>query len=390
MQTYDVVIAGGAIMGSASAWFLTQDPGFDGTVLVVEMDHSYQRCATALSVSAIRQQFSTAVNVQISRFGFEFLKGVQQRMEPDGGIGLVEQGYLMLAGPGREERLRDNVALQRREGADIALYGPGEMEQRWPWLNTEDVALGSFGLSGEGWFDPSRLLQYFRCGAVERGVTYIRGEVTGLEVRGKRVSRVRLADGQGFDCGHFVNATGSAAAGVARMAGIELEVEPRKRCVFVVDCPESARITDCPHLIDTSGLYLKPSGQYFLAGKAPPPGADARSHDFEVDYAMFEEQVWPLLAGRVPAFEAARVVSAWAGHYAYHLLDQNAVIGPHPEISNFLFINGFSGHGMQQAPAAGRAISEFVRHGRCVSLDLSELGYERVAAGRPFPELNVI
>ncbi len=388
MQHFDVVIAGGAIMGSSSAWFLSRDQDFDGSVLVVEKDPAYRRCSTTLSVSAIRQQFSSAVNIRISQFGFEFLRSVEK--ESPGGIGLVEQGYLMLAGPGGADRLRSNVALQRGEGSDIALYEAADLVERWPWLSVDGVALGGFGLSGEGWFDPSDLLQFFRRGAMEGGVTYAKGEVTGLDACAAQVRGVRLDDGRRFGCGHFVNAAGTAAADVAGMAGIALQVEPRKRCVFVIDCPEPGLITDCPHLIDRSGLYLKPSGRYFLAGKSPAPGSDGPCSDFDVDYSLFDEQVWPLLAHRVPAFEAARVVSAWAGHYAYHLLDQNAVMGPHPEICNFLFANGFSGHGMQQAPAVGRAIAEFVTQGRSVSLDLSELGYERVLAGRPFPELNVI
>ena len=112
--------------------------------------------------------------------------------------------------------------------------------------------------------------------------------------------------------------------------------------------------------------------------------------DWEVDHAWFEERIWPGLAARVPLFEAIKVVSAWTGHYDYNALDQNAVIGRHPEVSNFLFANGFSGHGWQQGPGAGNAIAELVVHGGFRAIDLTRLGYERIAANQPLFEKNVI
>lgn len=389
MESFDVVIAGGAIMGASSAWFLSREPRFGGRVLVVEKDPAYARCSTTLSVSSIRQQFSTTVNIRISQYGFGFLRQVEEETGEQGGIALVERGYLLLADRDGAEVMRRNVELQRREGADIALYGPADLRARYPWMAPDGVALASHGLSGEGWFDPHSLLWYFRWGAIERGATFTRGEVSGLETANGRVSAVRLADGRRYGCGHFVNAAGTGAATVARMAGIEVPIEPRKRCVFVIDCRESAQVTECPHLIDHSGVWVKPRGRYFVTGTSPPADRDPACTDFEVDHGLFEEFVWPVLARRIPVFEAIKVVSSWAGHYAYNLLDQNAVVGPHPEIRNFLFANGFSGHGMQQAPAVGRAISELVAFGAYRSLDLSDLGFERIPAGRALLERNV-
>jgi len=165
-------------------------------------------------------------------------------------------------------------------------------------------------------------------------------------------------------------------------------VEPRKRCVFVVAC--RAKLPRMPLVVDATGVWIRPEGEVYICGVAPPEGEDARATDFEVDHALFDEVVWPMLAHRIPAMEALKLQRAWAGHYDYNTLDQNAVIGRHPELSNFLLANGFSGHGLQQSPAAGRAIAELIVHGRFVSLDLSVFGYERIAAKRPVRELNVI
>jgi len=129
----------------------------------------------------------------------------------------------------------------------------------------------------------------------------------------------------------------------------------------------------------------------FLCGKSPEENEEPPVGDLDaIDHIFFEQQVWPQLAARVPVFESVKVTNAWAGYYDTNTLDQNAVIGPHPEMSNFLFCNGFSGHGLQQAPAAGRAIAELVVHGAYRTIDCSAFGYERIAEGKPFRELNVI
>jgi len=388
-RNYDVIIAGGAIIGSSIAWFLSRQSLFNGRVLVIEQDPGYRKCSTSLSISSIRQQFSSEVNIRISRFGFEFLRSIEKQSEQEGGIGLVEQGYLLLAGEEGAELLRRNVQLQRCEGADIGLFEPSELAKLYPWLNVDGVTMASLGLSGEGWFDAYSLMQYFKRGARENGVTYIQGEVTGLDVNAGRVAGVLLADGSQYGCGHFVNAAGTGAAGIAKMAGIDVRIEPRKRCVFVIDCREGGSVSNCPHLIDYTGVWVKPKGQYFITGTTPPEGRDPPCSDFDVDHYLFDEYVWPVLAWRIPVFEAIKVVTAWAGHYAYNVLDQNAIIGPHPSLRNFFFANGFSGHGVQQAPAVGRAISEYIVYGKYVSLDLSDLSFDRILEGRAVLEKNV-
>ena len=173
------------------------------------------------------------------------------------------------------------------------------------------------------------------------------------------------------------------------MAGIELPVEGRRRSVFVFDV-QSDPPPDCPLVIDTSGAWFRPEGGSFIGGIAPPQAEDLADLPLEVDRDQFDRQLWPALAARVPAFDAIRVTNSWAGYYEVNTFDHNAIIGPHPVITNLLFANGFSGHGIQQAPAVGRAIAELIVHGRYLTLDLSIFGFERIAAGRPVVERNVI
>ena len=388
-ERFDVVIVGGAAIGSAVAYFLLHDLGFAGTVAVIERDPTYARAATTLSAASIRQQFSTPENIRMSRFGIAFFDGLKLRFGREASVDFRAGGYLLLTDAAGRAVLATNHAIQQAEHADVVLMDAAELKDRFPWLETSDVAAGAFGRNGEGWFDAHSLLQLLRRGARERGAVYLHGEVTGIERRRNHVDAATLADGRRVACGTLVNAAGPQAGDVAALARLRLPVEPRKRCVFVVACRTD--ISGMPLLVDTSGVWARPEGNGFICGVSPPADADPRADgDFEVNYGLFEEIVWPALAHRVPAMEALKLVRGWAGHYDFNTLDQNAVIGPHPQAPNFIFANGFSGHGLQQAPAAGRAVAELIVHGRFVSLDLTRFGYERIAAGRPLREANVI
>jgi len=388
-EQFDVVIVGGAIMGAAVAYFLTHDPGFRGSVAVIERDPTYARSATTLSAASIRQQFSTPENIRMSRFGVTFLREIRERFGADADVAFHEGGYLLLAGASGAAVLNANQTVQRSEGADIALMDPELLKRTFPWLSVEGLAAGALGRSGEGWFDAHMLLQLLRRAAQARGATFMHAEAVGIDRDGGRITGVTLADGRRLGCGVLVNAAGPQAGTVAALAGVPLPVEPRKRCVFVVACRTA--LPGMPLIVDPSGFWIRPEGSVFLCGMPPAETEDVRADDdFEIAYGLFEDVLWPALAARIPAMEALKLQRAWAGHYDFNTVDHNAIIGPHPEIGNLLFINGFSGHGVQHAPAAGRAVAELIVHGRFVSLDLSILNYERLAAGRPVRELNVI
>ncbi len=220
------------------------------------------------------------------------------------------------------------------------------------------------------------------------GVDYLYDEVMGLKYKGNKIHSALLKNNDLIHGEAFINAAGPKASRIASMAGIQLPVESRKRCVFVFHCRDE--IQGCPLVVDSSGVYFRPEGENFICGVSPGEENDPQCFDYEVDYNLFNETIWPILAHRVPAFESIKQVNAWAGHYAYNLLDQNVILGSHPQIDNLYFANGFSGHGLQQAPAVGRALSEQIVHGRYRSLDLSIFDFDRILKNAPIKELNVI
>lgn len=391
MQNADILIIGGGVIGSAAAYFLTADADFRGRVLVVEKDPTYANGATARSAGGIRQQFSTPENIRMSQFGAAFVKSAAEHLSlPDERVELpfVEQGYLFLATAAGLPVLQQNHRVQQSLGADIELMDPPALKRRFPWLNVEDLAGGSFGRSNEGWTDPYGLLQAFRRKAIAQGAVYTQDEAVGLERRGDHVISATLAKAGRVATGAVIDAAGINAARVAAWAGFDLPVRPRKRFVYVFDC--RVPVPKAPLLIDPTGVYFRPEGASFIGGVSPEEGEDPDCTDLEVEYRLFEEVVWPALAHRVPAFEAIKLTRAWAGHYDYNTLDQNLVIGPAPGLANFYFANGFSGHGLQQSPAVGRALSELILHGGYKTIDLTRFGYARVLRREPLAELNVV
>lgn len=389
-ERFDVVIAGGGAIGSAVAYFLKAVERIPGSVAVIERDPTFRTAATTLSAASIRQQFSTPENIRLSRFGLDFLRGMTERFGREADPALCEAGYLILVPEERRTPLVVSHHAQLAEGAPVALIEAAQLAERFPWLATAGISIGSLGLSGEGWFDAHTLLMALRSAARASGASLLQGEVVAVETRSATVTGVTLADGRRILCGTLVNAAGTAAGRLAALAGRTLPVEPRKRSVFVVDCPDAVRAM--PLVADPSGVWIRPEGGGFITGYSPPEAADgpADPDDFTPDHALFEDGIWPALAHRIPAFERLRVTGAWAGHYDFNRLDQNAVIGPDPDLPNFLYANGFSGHGLQHAPGVGRALAELIVHGHYRSLDLGVFGYERIAARRPLFERNVI
>lgn len=400
-DSYDVVIVGGAVIGSSIAYFLTANPDFNGSVLVVERDPSYARAATSLSAASIRTQFSNPINVRMSQFGGAFIRDFASVMqlpgEPSPDLNFHPGGYLFLANTAAQEQvLRENHAVQRACGADVVLWDQEALARAFPHLVVDDIRLASYGQSGEGWFSNTGLMNGFRAKARAQGADYITDEVVAIGRSGSRVTSVTMKSGATVQAGTVVNASGPRAALTARMAGLDVPVEPRKRTIFVFDCartPEGSATVNqgrLPLMIDPSGVWCRPEGRFFLTGGVPVDDPAVDWDDFEPRHEEFESLVWPALAERSAGFEAIKVVNQWAGHYDFNTLDHNLIVGRHPEVTNFVYANGFSGHGLQQGPAAGRGVTELIIYGEFRSLDLSEVGYERIAEGRPFLEKAVI
>jgi FAD-dependent oxidoreductase domain-containing protein 1 len=383
-----VLIIGGGVIGSAAACFLARE--FGRHALVLERDPSYRVASSALSASSIRQQFSTEINIRLSQHSLAFLRAIGDELAVDGErpqIGLNERGYLYLAGAAGRAALAANHEIQVRHGADVLLLAADALKTRFPWLEVGGLAAGSLGRTGEGWFDGYGVLQAFRRKAISLGARFGAGEVRKLAVSGNSFAAT-LRDGERIEADAVLIAAGAWSAPLAAQLGCDLPVAPRKRDVFVFESP--ARLPDCPLVIDPSGFWFRPEGRAFIAG-APPRGEDRDDVPLEdIDYGLFDEVIWPALAARVPAFEALRLTRAWAGYYEYNRFDQNGLVGRVPGHEHAFVACGFSGHGMQHAPAIGRAIAELIATGRYLMLDLAPLSPARVSANAPLIERNVI
>ncbi|MDA9666319.1 FAD-binding oxidoreductase [bacterium] len=393
---YDVIIIGGAIMGSSTAWFLSQNPDFNGTILVVEKDQKYEFCSTAHTTSCIRQQFSTTLNVEISQFAANFINNFQEYMDNDirvPKLTINSFGYMYLAADESfAKKLRNNQKIQAAAGAATQILTPEEIKLRYPFYRVEDIKLGSINLVNEGYWDSIAVFEWMKTKARENGVEYVENEVIEI-IKNKsedQVISVKLASGEIITAGKFVNATGPRAAVVSKMAGIEIPVEPRKRYSWIFKA-EKPLDRDLPLTIDPSGFHVRENGGgTYQAGGHGFHDPAVNFDDFIMDDDLWENTVWPILFNRIPQFESLKLISQWAGHYAMNTLDQNAIIGPHNTVQNFFFQNGFSGHGTQQAPAMGRAIAEILTYGCYKTIDMSAFKYERLLNGHKVIEEAII
>jgi len=389
---FDVVIIGGAMMGSAAAWFLSHHPEFDGRILVIERDPTYSFCSTSHTHSCVRQQYANALNIKIAQFAVEMVRNFKQHMKdtaaPD--IALDSFGYMYLAqSDGFAKQLQRQQQLQASLGAGTQIMTTEEIARHYPFYNLEDIILGSHNRRDEGYFDGAGIFDWWRRAASKRGVVYRHDQVVALDHARGRVTAVHLASGDQVVPGVVINAAGPRASEVAAMAGFDLPVEPRRRFSFVFSA-QTPMTQSLPLTIDPTGVHFLRHGAYFLAGCAPDHDVAVAPDNFEMDLHIWQDKVWPALAHRVPAFEAIKVEREWVGHYAYNVLDANAVIGPHPDMPNFYFMNGFSGHGLQQSPAMGRGIAEHIVSGTYQTLDLSAFGFDRILTQTPLPETAII
>ena len=394
-SSYDVVIIGGAMYGSSVSWFLANNPDFDGSILVVERDPTYQACSTTHTNSCMRQQFSREINVRISQFAAEFVKNMREFMGNDKrvpNLPIQSYGYMYLAdNEAFADVLRESQQIQASLGAGTKIMSAEEIKHDYPFYNVDDIVAGSHNLIDEGYFDGGTLFDWWRRSGKEKGVEFLGNEVVAMtsNANGTRIESVTLKSGEIIACGTVINASGPRAVLTSRMAGIEIPVEPRKRYTFIFDA-EQPLDRDLPLTIDPSGVHMRTDGQYYLAGCPPDDDPAVDYDDYEQDHSIWMEKVWPIVATRIPQFEAIKLMNSWAGHYAFNTFDQNAILGPHTRVENFIFLNGFSGHGLQQSPAMGRGTAELITYGEYRSLDLSPFNFKRIENNEPFNEKAII
>jgi glycine/D-amino acid oxidase-like deaminating enzyme len=344
----------------------------------------------------MRQQFSGDLNVRISQFAADFVKNLPRYMDNDDRVpdlSIRSFGYMYLAdNEGFADVLRESQKVQLDAGAATQLMTPDQIKMAYPFYNVDDIVLGSINLVDEGFWDATAVFDWWRKSARERGVEYIENEVVAVNknASGSRVESVTLKSGEVIACGQVLNASGPRADITARMAGIEVPVEPRKRFSWIFSA-EQPLDRDLPLTIDPSGVHVRENGggTYQCGGHSDiDPAVDP--DDFIMDHSIWENHVWPILATRIPQFEAIKVQSEWAGHYAYNTFDHNAILGPHMEVGNLFFLNGFSGHGLQQSPAMGRGTAEIMVHGKYQTLDMTQFHFDRIPAGRKIIEKAII
>jgi len=387
-KTYDVIIVGGGIMGSATAYYLTKkDPTLK--VAVIERDLTYARASTTLSMSNVRIQFSLKENIQISQYAFDALIGFEEEMAVDGNkpkIYYHREGNLFLVDETNEAHARRAFDLQQSLGCRIEWWTPQQIKLAFPLYATGSFLGGTYG-PDDGHFDAYAALMGYKAKARSQGAEYLKNDVEKITTRSGRVTGVRLVSREALEAAYIINCAGAWAAQMAATAGVNLPIVPIKRQVFTLDTAVKSQ-GPLPLTVLPSGLYFRTeTGGVILLGKSM--AEDPSGFHFSWDDKRFMEILWPELAEFVPAFDRLKLVRGWAGLYAVNTLDGNAILGQWPEVEGLFLANGFSGHGLQQAPAVGRYLAELVLM-LPVSLDLSIFGPDRILANKPLSEGGLV
>jgi FAD-dependent oxidoreductase domain-containing protein 1 len=387
-RSVDVAIIGGAIVGSATAYFVKQlVPACD--VVVIEPDSTYEFASTLRASGGARRQFSCPENIEMSNFGIPFIEHADATLAIDDAPAHVEWregGYLFIVGPADVGALRANHDVQQAHGVRADWLDTEALHAKFPSMNLDGIATGVH-TPEDGWCDPNGLLQGLRRKARALGVEYVDDRVVGIDHDATLARSLRLASGAAIGADYIINAAGPWAKEIAAMVGMPLPIEPLRRFEHYFETPN--RIEPLPYVKDTARLAFRPEGRGYSGGLVNSD--EPRGYNFDVDHDYFERVVWPALAHRFPAFEACRCRRTWSGLYEQNELDGNPVIGNWAGgIDNFHVVAGFSGHGMMHAPAAGRAIAERIVHGRYETLDLTRLGYRRIEANEPYRERGIL
>jgi FAD-dependent oxidoreductase domain-containing protein 1 len=388
-QCYDVIIVGGGIMGSTTAFYLTRkDPGLK--VVVIERDLAYSRASTTLSMVNARIQFSLKQNVQISQYAFDVLERFEDDMTVAGNrpsIAYHREGNLFLYEAPAVADAKSGHGHAAGLGVPGRVVDAGPDQGPLPPVCYRRVLRRNLRQPGRS-FRCIRRVDGIQGQGQGTGAEYIEDEVTELVFDNRQMTGVKTASGATYASAVVVNCAGAWCTELARTAGVDLPVDPVKRQCFCLDTavkPDGPAAPDRPAVRDsTSGR--KPAAWCCWGN---PWTTDPVGFDFTWDQNRFMDLLWLELAEFVPAFERLKLVRGWAGLYAVNTLDGNAILGEWPELKGFYLANGFSGHGLQQGPAVGRYMSELII-GDTPTLDLSIFNPQRILEGKPLGEVGIV
>ena len=353
----DVVIVGGGIIGTSTAYFLSKE---GRKVKVIEKDPTYKRASFPLSLGGFRRQFFQKENIMLGKFSREFLLNVPSDLKtknnPSPTVSMVPNGYLLLFGP--EHAQEQYLALENHKACDAGTKNikGSELKHKFPYISEKGIETATYSDTKiEGWIDPYLFHNALKNKAIELGAEFVKGDVKSL----KDINANAIISAAGCWTNELLN---------------DIPVFPQKHTVFRFKCPK--HIPEMPLTGDlTTGVYWRPEGKEYLAG-SPKPVWDAK--DLEPEWNDFEELVWPGLAKRISVFEEIKMTGAWAGYYDCNKLDNNAVVGKHPAYKNVYMATGFTGRGLMQAPGIGRALTELITTGSYQTIDLGCFSVERV------------
>lgn len=388
METADVVIVGGGVVGSSIGYHLRQD-GFTGRIVIVERDHTYARASSNLAMGGIRQQFGSAVNIQMVRYSVAFYRDFDRRMRVGGHqphASFLQRGYLFLADAASAEALERRYRIMRERGANVRRLSVDEIGAMLPDLRVDDLLFGLFGPE-DGYANPKEVLHGFRSAACAAGVEYLEDNVIGIQRDAGRVQGVTCRSAGRIDAPVVVNAAGPFAAAVGLLAGIDQPVRPMRQHLFRCDLPGLWPYR-FPMVIDPGGVHWRHEDP---AGPGVPDRIvlaktnldEPYGENFGCDTSRWMADFYPDLVRRIPALKDVRLAEGWAGLYEM-TPDHNPMIGEDPSLPGFFMANGFSGHGLMMAPATGKVVSELIRCGRSDTIDVTPLAVTRFSRGELF------
>jgi glycine/D-amino acid oxidase-like deaminating enzyme len=381
----DVVVIGGSVVGSSVAWNLRHD-GFTGRIVVIERDPTYARASAFLAMGGIRQQFCTAVTVQMVQHSVAVWKAFDQRFATSGHSPKAwfrQRGYLFLANAATSAALMQRFEAERRAGARVQLLSRDDIRAMLPDLVLDDIVFGVLGPE-DGYAAPREVLRGFRMAAEAAGVDYLIDDVVSIAVESDTTRGIGLASGAHISAPIVVNAAGPWSGRVAALAGLSVPVEPMRQMLFRATLPVRWPYR-FPMVIDPGGVHWRhddavAEGDGDRIIVALTRWDEPVGENFEPALDRWEHEFFPALVRRLPAFRELRNVEGWAGLYEM-TPDHNPVIGEHPALRGLIFASGFSGHGLMMSPATGKIVSEIVRTGRSTTFDASIFAPDRFERG---------